>query len=222
MKKQCLGLILLSIVVAGPGYSEPPPAAYTEAVQRLLKNKFNENEIISFVYQVYAMYDRHVPVERFLPLLASKHLEMRFPETTLRSHTDFRRWYAGIGKTIASNTHTLEGVKVHVLGGGRYQADIVGLWQAESKEGKYVVFKFRQLWTLVNGPGKQPLIQTCLVEAANWKMTVTAGILRIGSHHGNFQNPDRRHHPIPWHAGYGPDSRRRPGGLLRPRREADP
>ena len=92
---------------------------------------------------------------------------MRFPETTLRSHADFKRWYAGIGQTIASNTHTLENVKMSVLGGGRYQVDIVGLWQAESKKGEYVVFKFRQQWTLVDGSGKQPLIQTYLVEAAN-------------------------------------------------------
>jgi hypothetical protein len=166
MKKRCVGLMLLLIVLAGPGYSELPPAAYKEAVQRQLNNKFNENEIISFVYQVYAMYDRHVPAERFLPLLAPQHLEMRFPETTLRSHADFKRWYAGIGKTIASNTHTLESVKVSVLGGGRYQADIVGVWQAESKKGEYVVFKFRQQWSLVDGPGRQPLIQTYLVEAA--------------------------------------------------------
>jgi len=167
MKKQCLALLLLSIVTAGPGYADPPSAVYQEAVRRQRENRFNANEVISFVYQVYAMYDRHVPVERFLPLLASKNLEMRFPETTLRSHADFKRWYAGIGQTIASNTHTLESVKVTVLGGGRYQADIVGLWQAESKKGEYVVFKFRQLWTLVDGPGKQPRIQTYLVEAAN-------------------------------------------------------
>ena len=83
------------------------------------------------------------------------------------SHADFKRWYAGIGKTIASNTHTLESVKATVLGGGRYQADIVGNWQAESKKGEYIVFKFRQHWTLLDGPGKQPLIQTYLVEAAN-------------------------------------------------------
>ena len=166
MKKQCLALLLLSIVTAGPGYAEPPPAVYQEAVRRQRENRFNENEVISFVYQVYAMYDRHVPVERFLPLLASKNLEMRFPETTLRSHADFKKWYAGIGRDIASNTHTLETVQVGIPGGGRYQADIVGVWQAESKKGEYVVFKFRQQWSLVDGPGKQPLIQTYLVEAA--------------------------------------------------------
>jgi len=167
MKKRCVVLMLLSIAIAGLSYGEPPPAVYKEAVQRQLNNRLNENEIISFVYQVYAMYDRHVPVERFLPFLASKNLEMRFPETTLRSHVDFKLWYAGIGKTITSNIHTLESVKASVLGGGRYQADIVGLWQAESKKGEFIVFKFRQRWILVDGPNKQPLIQTYLVEAAN-------------------------------------------------------
>jgi len=167
MKKRCLALLLLSIVTASPGYAEPPPAVFQEAVRRQRENRFNENEITSFVYQVYAMYDRHVPVERFLPLLASKNLEMRFPETTLRSHADFKKWYAGIGRDIASNTHTLESVKMSVLGSGRYQVEIVGLWQAESKKGEYISFKFRQQWTLVDGPGKQPLIQTYRVEAAN-------------------------------------------------------
>jgi hypothetical protein len=166
MKNRLVLLILMAVVPAFPVFSQQLPTAYKEAVQRQLNNKFNENEIISFVYQFYAMYDRHVPAERFLPLLAPQHLEMRFPETTLRSHADFKRWYAGIGKTIASNTHTLESVKVSVLGGGRYQADIVGVWQAESKKGEYVVFKFRQQWSLVDGPGRQPLIQTYLVEAA--------------------------------------------------------
>ena len=167
MKKQCLALLLLSIVTAGPGYAEPPPAVYQEAVRRQRENRFNENEVISFVYQVYAMYDRHVPVERFLPLLASKNLEMRFPETTLRSHADFKRWYAGIGRDIASNTHTLESVQVTIPGGGRYQADIVGVWQAETRKGEYLLFKFRQRWRLVDGPGRQPIIQTYMVEAAN-------------------------------------------------------
>jgi hypothetical protein len=167
MKKRCVVLILLFIIIVGPGYAEPPPAAYREAIQRQLSNRFNENDIISFVYQIYAMYDRHVPVERFLRFLASKNLEMSFPETTLRSHADFKRWYAGIGKTIASNTHTLESVEVSILGGGRYQADIVGVWQAESKKGEFMRFKFRQRWSLVDGPNNQPLIQTYLVEAAN-------------------------------------------------------
>jgi hypothetical protein len=74
MKKRSVGLMLLAIVLACPAFSEPPPAAYKEAVQRQLNNRFNENDI---------------------------------------------------------------------------------------------VFKFRQRWGLADSPGKQPLLQTCLVEAAN-------------------------------------------------------
>ena len=167
MKTLVVGIMSLSILSAGIGHSEPPPAAYREAVQRQIESRFNENDIISFVYRVYAMYDRHVPVDRFLALLAPRNLEMRFPETTLRSQADFKRWYAGVGKTIASNTHTLESVKASVLGGGRYQADIVGVWQAESRKGEYIVFKFRQRWTLLEAPDRRLLIQTYAVEAAD-------------------------------------------------------
>ena len=38
----------------------------------------------------------------------------------------FKLWHAGIGKTITSNTHTLESVKVIVLGGGRYHGGYSG------------------------------------------------------------------------------------------------
>lgn len=54
-----------------------------------------------------------------------------------------------------------------IPGGGRYQADIVGAWQAETRKGEHLVFKLRQRWRLVDGPGRQPVIQTYLVEAAN-------------------------------------------------------
>jgi hypothetical protein len=167
MERIGLSIILLSLYIAAPGNTEPPPATYREAVQSQLQNKFNENDIVSFVYQVYSMYDRHAPVDQFLPLLAPRNLEMRFPEATLRSHADFKRWYAEVGKAIASNTHTLESVKATLLGGGRYQADIVGIWQAESRNGEYIVFRFRQRWTLLDGPGKKPIIQGYTVEAAD-------------------------------------------------------
>jgi hypothetical protein len=68
MRRRSLLLILMAIAPGFAVYSQQLPPAYKEAVQRQLNNKFNENQIISFVYQVYAMYDRHVPAEHFLPL----------------------------------------------------------------------------------------------------------------------------------------------------------
>ena len=61
MKKSVLTLIMFSLLSL-IAYAEPPPAKYKEAVKQQIENRFNENEIISFVYKVYAMYDRHVPV----------------------------------------------------------------------------------------------------------------------------------------------------------------
>ena len=163
---RAIGLTALLFGCVPAAQAEPLPSAYREAIQRQRENRFNENEIIAFVYRVYAMYDEHVPVERYLPLLARRGLEMRFPEQTLHSREDFKRWYAGIGTNIASNTHTLDSVRVRVLGGGRYEADIIGLWQAETRKGEYVRFKFHQRWTLTDGRGPDPVIQTYVVDEA--------------------------------------------------------
>ena len=55
---------------------------------------------LSFVYQVYQMYDRHVPVERFLPLLAPTNLwKCAFGNDPWAQAPDFKRWYGGMGKT---------------------------------------------------------------------------------------------------------------------------
>ena len=171
MKKSLSGLLMfLASVAVGPGLTngqQPAvPAAYTEAVRVMRAHKFCENDIKSFVHRVFGMYDKHVPVKEFLPLLADKGLEMKFPEATLRSHADFKRWYADGGRNFESNTHILERVDVRFPGDGPYLVDLVVFWQAVGKDGKYVSFRAHQVWTLENGSGKEPRILTYLVEAA--------------------------------------------------------
>ena len=143
------------------------PGTYTAAVGVMRQNKFCENDIKSFVYRVFAMYDKHVSADKFLPFLADKGLEMKFPETTLRSHADFKTWYAGVGRGLKSNTHTLERVDVSFPGKGQYRVDLVVFWQALQRDGKYVSFRAHQIWTLDNGKtGKEPRILTYTVEEA--------------------------------------------------------
>jgi len=161
---------LLSVLAASfsvPCFAEEPaatPAAYTASVGVMRQNKFCENDIKSFVHRVFGMYDKHVPVEQFLPLLRDGGLEMVFPEVTLRSHADFRKWYANVGKNFESNTHTLERVDVTFPGGGRYGVDLTVFWQALGRDGKYVSFRAHQVWTLDNGTdGKSPRILRYLV-----------------------------------------------------------
>jgi quercetin dioxygenase-like cupin family protein len=70
------------------------------------------NDAKSFVYQWFSWFDRQVDESLFLDHLAREGLVMQFPEATLRNHEEFRHWYRGIRKTIASNTHELGDLQV--------------------------------------------------------------------------------------------------------------
>jgi hypothetical protein len=142
------------------------PDAYLTAVRLQQENKFNDNSVKSFVYHWFALFDRHVPVQQFHPLLADVGLEMRFPEAMLRSRNDFEKWYAGIGDRFQSNTHTLERVDVQVLGSGVYRVDLVVFWQALTKDGQYISFRAHQVWSLQDAEGPWPRVVRYFVEEA--------------------------------------------------------
>ena len=166
MFKTLIGFFVVMAVPAAipaAAYAQAVPSSYTAAVGVMREHRFCENDIKSFVYRVFGMYDKHVQVKEFLPLLADKGLEMKFPESTLRSQADFRRWYADVGRNFESNTHTLERVDVSFPGKGRYRVDLVVFWQALGRDGKYASFRAHQVWTLEDG-GKHPRILTYLVE----------------------------------------------------------
>jgi hypothetical protein len=148
--------LVLAILVLG----SPAPAQdlerYHSAVATQQQNRFNENAIKSFVYHVFALYDKHEDVSKFLALLSDGGLEMRFPETTLRSKEDFKKWYAGIGDSIQSNTHQLEKLGVKILGNGKYEVDLIVLWQALTKENEYIKFRAHQIWLLRDAEEDSP------------------------------------------------------------------
>lgn len=126
------------------------PPAYAEAVQELQHNRYGENDIKSFVYHIFSMYDYHVPVEQFYPYLIDEGLEMQFPEGKLQSHRDFQHWYdVSVGENIRSNTHTIENLQVHIAGDHTYHVDFTVWWQAETRQGDYVSYHVHQKWTLV-------------------------------------------------------------------------
>jgi hypothetical protein len=105
---------------------------------------------------VFALYDKHEDVSKFLPLLSDDGLEMRFPETTLRSKEDFKKWYAGIGDNIQSNTHQLQKLDAKILGNGTYEVDLIVLWQALTKENRYIKFRAHQTWLLRDAKEDSP------------------------------------------------------------------
>ena len=144
---------------------DTPPPAYLKAVKLLLENKYGENEIKSFVYQVFSLYDRHADVSHLLYLF-SDDLEMRLPEGPITSTQDFIKWYAGIGAKYQSNTNTIERLDVTIPAKGDYRVDLIVHWQALDRDGKYVSLRFRQLWKVVNGGEYWPRIVSYIVEPA--------------------------------------------------------
>ena len=151
----CAALVL-TILVLGSAAPAQDLEQYRSAVATQQQNRFNENAIRSFVYHVFALYDKHEDVSKFLPLLSDDGLEMQFPDTTLRSKEDFKKWYAGIGDNIRSNTHQLERLDAKILGNGKYEVDLVVLWQALTKVNEYIKFRAHQTWLLRDGKGDSP------------------------------------------------------------------
>lgn len=170
MKVKFLAVLVLLFsvgMVSGAVAFEAAPQSYTASVKQLKQNQYGENDIKSFVYHIFSMYDYHVPVTRFYPYLVDSGLEMQFPEGTLRSYTDFQHWYdVSVGKHIKNNTHTIEDLHVTVQGNETYQVDLVVWWQAETIEENYLSYRFRQTWTIVEC-GDTLKIQRYIVRQVN-------------------------------------------------------
>jgi hypothetical protein len=144
-----------------------PPTEYSMAVDRQKTHRFNENDIKSFVYHVFALFDKHPEdVNQFLTFLADHGLEMRFPgEEPVSSHQQFKAWYAKIGKKIESNLHRAEQINVSLLENGNYQVELMVLWQAQAKQGGFQETRFNQVWTLEdNSQSKWPIILRYVAE----------------------------------------------------------
>ncbi|HWR29198.1 MAG TPA: nuclear transport factor 2 family protein [Negativicutes bacterium] len=152
-----------STVSTAPG---APPPPYLQAVKTLQENKYGENELKSFVYQIFSLFDRHADVSQMLLLFADDELDMRLPEGQIASHRDFEKWYAGIGSKYQSNTHTLERIDVQIPSKGDYRVDLVVHWQALDRAGKFTSFRAHQQWKIVDGGGYWPRIVSYIVEPA--------------------------------------------------------
>lgn len=142
------------------------PAAYLQAVKTLQQNKYGDNEIKSFVYQVFSLFDRHAELSQLL-LLFAEDLNMVVPERKITSHQEFENWYKDIGARYQSNTHTVERIDVQIPAKGDYRVDLTVNWQAMGIDGKYTSVKSRQQWKIVDGGGYWPRIVSYVVEPAH-------------------------------------------------------
>ena len=112
----------------------------------------SQSEIDSFIQIWFQGLDEHIAVERMLPLIAEEGLEMVFPEQTLRSHADFRSWYAMVGESFTDQDHAVEEISSRPKGDG-VALDVIVVWRAVHKsDGEGLAMRANQSWLLDRSP----------------------------------------------------------------------
>lgn len=106
------------------------------------------NDVRAFVYRWFDGFDRQKPETFFLASLPAHHLDMRYPDTEIRTREDFHRWYANVQATIANNTHEVSDLEVVPLGQGRYAVSLNVLWRAKTREGESISLHVHQEWEI--------------------------------------------------------------------------
>ncbi len=87
------------------------------------------SEIKQLATEWYRKLDVHAPLVEFLPLLAEKGLEMRFPEATLHGLAEFEGWYEGVIRIFFDETHAVKRV-VASIEGEQARVKVVVRWEA--------------------------------------------------------------------------------------------
>lgn len=144
--------------------SGTPPAEYLQAINNMRNNKYNENDMKAFAYQVFSVFDRHPEFTQVSVLFADDELDMRLPEARITSQMDLEKWYATIGTKYQSNLHIIEKLSVSIPAKSDYRIDLIVQWQTLAKDGKFSSQRMRQQWKVVDGGGYWPRITSYFVE----------------------------------------------------------
>lgn len=145
MQRITLRLFLVALMLS---MAVTSPLSAKEAKNMEAPHHNPANDVRAFVYQWFHWFDVHADEKLFLEHLAEDGLELRYPESTLRSHAEFAAWYRGVGDTIRSNTHDVSEVEVTVLAEQRYQITLRVWWRAVTTKGESLSINLRQIWQI--------------------------------------------------------------------------
>ena len=126
---------------------------------------YNLNEIKSFVYKWFSLFDRNAPTDEFIARTVDQGLEMAFPERTLRSHNDFRDWYGGILENIKKASHDVSDLQVTQESPTQFAVSLRVHWQATTTTGEELSMHVRQEWTVIDDGGPSPRVKRYIVIA---------------------------------------------------------
>jgi hypothetical protein len=122
-----------------------------------------EAEVRLFVYEWYEGLSNKDPLAQMRARIAADGLEMKFPDTTLRSVADFESWYATVTNAFFNQAHIIESCEVSLDGGAadlkvkvRWETDI---WKPPAARSHREAYESGQTWRLVRGPAGAPVIR---------------------------------------------------------------
>jgi len=123
------------------------------------------DQIEKFVAAWYDALDKHVPVQECTRLLASKELEMYFPDGDIWDYATFKQWYERVVNLFFDEHHIVRKVEVRKISHDQAELDVVVGWQASwwnspAEKSKRVVVEATQKWMVRrstrNAYGVQP------------------------------------------------------------------
>lgn len=161
--------------------NDSPTLEYQGLMQAFRSHKFTKNDIKSFVYKVFSMYERatcsnvHIDAEAFHDLV-DEAVYVDFPDYQIRSREEFKTWHRWIHDKLVSDDHEIEKIRVEYLTNGKYLAQFFVRWRGEFKDGSYTDLKVEQQWLMREQDDKDhPIIERYLVGLANHIPAMTAG-----------------------------------------------
>ena len=128
-------------------------ADYDKLIQQYADHKFTKNDIKSFVYRVFSMYERatvgkvRVPAEAFADLV-DENIQVDFPDYKIHSRQEFMEWHHWIHGLLLSDDHDIESIEVSYLGEGKYATEFDVRWRGDFKDGSFTDLTVAQRWVM--------------------------------------------------------------------------
>ena len=164
-----VGLVAIALADPAMQHDTRPgiyPADFALTLDQQAARKFTANDIRSFVYRVFSMYERatsdsrHVGPEAFR-LLLDDNVHIDFPDYKIANWGEFVAWHKWIHGRLVGDDHVLGPIEVKFMSDGRYQAHFVVLWRALFKTGEYTEVRVDQTWSLREQADRDlPVIET--------------------------------------------------------------
>jgi len=179
-------LLACMLAVADPSAAAPTeqhgpvvsayPLDFAQTLELQAARKFTANDVRSFVYRVFAMYERgtsetrHVGPQAFRPFV-DDNVRVDFPDYQIHNWDEFVAWHQWIHAQLVGDDHVLGPIDVAFLTDGRYQVHFVVVWRALFKNGDFKEARIEQTWGLREQPDRDlPVIETYIAKLADFRL----------------------------------------------------